>query len=851
MAGCAFLGGFFLAAPEAPRLSVFFPLCLALLSTALVVRRRKKGWFIVAAACWSSLAGSLFFLHEYQQAVRREADFRRWIASPRSSQPLRWIGRVCDFAERYPKEKVRLTVEIEQVFSSDGEDAATHLLRGQHIFLYVEESEKLWRYGERFTLTSNVRQGKVFRNPSPPSFHTRETFRLLRGIYGYSAVENDRAMESLRGFTSRYDPLTPLFRWVDGKRQAFSQYLERHVPPTEGAFLQALTVGYRGFTEEWWRERTVRSGVQHLFAISGLHLVAVSTLSFVIVRFLLTRYFVRLFLRVPAPILSGTLTLPLVAVYALLSGFAAPTERAFIFFLFFVGALWSFREKDILTVLSVTASIVTITEPALAFSPSAILSFAAASAIPWIAVTLEKPENLSENSSRGVTTHLRRTVTLFFNTFWVSLCVQVLLYPFVMYFFFRFSWTGLIANVVLVPYVSIVVLPAALVLLGCFFVVEPLGYMVAAVVLWLVRGMMEAIAFFGALPSIVSWGLLGASSTWAAVAWTALYVALLGGIAHRLHSRRHPPLIAILLLLSLPSAYHLSLYLLERGKTSHLEATVMDVGSGSSLWIAFPSGTTMLVDGGGLPRSPVDMGQNVIIPTIIASGFRHIDYALLSHLHDDHAQVIASLLSSAFPLRHLVMPLCVPQTPLSFDIPLLAARQSIPLLSLAEARRRFASLPLGGAEVFILHPREEADHLCATLNDSSTVLMIRFGSTSLLAPGDIGITQMSRLLPEIMAHRRGELILIAPHHGRCASFRSETVERLDPRVVVISNDRRGRNAPCPRFLQWCHEKGNRCMVTADNGAVVLHSDGTSWKVKGVPVGREEHLRTPQETKKEE
>ena len=41
----------------------------------------------------------------------------------------------------------------------------------------------------------------------------------------------------------------------------------------------------------------------------------------------------------------------------------------------------------------------------------------------------------------------------------------------------------------------------------------------------------------------------------------------------------------------------------------HLEVTVLDIGQGDSIFVAFPDGHTMLVDGGGLPGSTFVRGM--------------------------------------------------------------------------------------------------------------------------------------------------------------------------------------------------------------------------------------------------
>src|SRR5262249_55399121 len=83
-----------------------------------------------------------------------------------------------------------------------------------------------------------------------------------------------------------------------------------------------------------------------------------------------------------------------------------------------------------------------------------------------------------------------------------------------------------------------------------------------------------------------------------------------------------------------------------------LEITTLDVGQGDSIFVAFPGGRTMLVDGGGLPggfyvrgsRPGYDVGEGVVSPYLWSRGLKRLDVVVLTHGHEDHLGGLSAVL---------------------------------------------------------------------------------------------------------------------------------------------------------------------------------------------------------------
>src|SRR4030095_11695569 len=73
--------------------------------------------------------------------------------------------------------------------------------------------------------------------------------------------------------------------------------------------------------------------------------------------------------------------------------------------------------------------------------------------------------------------------------------------------------------------------------------------------------------------------------------------------------------------------------------------TFLDVGQGDSIFIEFPSGQRVLIDGGGVAagrvldlreESTFSIGENVVSPYLFSRGIRKLDTVVLTHAHNDH-----------------------------------------------------------------------------------------------------------------------------------------------------------------------------------------------------------------------
>lgn len=329
----------------------------------------------------------------------------------------------------------------------------------------------------------------------------------------------------------------------------------------------------------------------------------------------------------------------------------------------------------------------------------------------------------------------------------------------------------------------------------------PLGFLAAAlgptlgVVPNLVAGPVAELALgvarlFSAGP-VLGWGEVGAPGLLA-------YAAFAVGLALWAHGR----LRAWRLLLVALAAVVATALPARRGPA---EIVVLDVGQGDSTLVRTPGGS-VLVDGGGTPRSGFDVGARVVAPALRALGVRSLRAVVATHADADHVQGLASLLR-AVPVGALLVghPPAAPSR--AWDDLMRAARErGVPV----QPVRRGQAWSLGGARLEVLGPRARP---APEDNANSVALAVAFGQRRALLLGDSPAGVEARLEPG-----RADLLL-APHHGSGGSSSAALLAAARPSVAVVSVGPNGYGLPDGAAVARLRASGARLYRTDRDGAV--------------------------------
>ena len=249
---------------------------------------------------------------------------------------------------------------------------------------------------------------------------------------------------------------------------------------------------------------------------------------------------------------------------------------------------------------------------------------------------------------------------------------------------------------------------------------------------------------------------------------------------------------------------------------NHLRVTINDVGQGDSIMLDFPDGRCMLIDGGGNITGGADPGVTVLQPLLRARRRRRLDVVVVSHPHPDHFGGLISALSSVNVGEVWMQEGTLP------DFRAALQQRHIPIIGLHELCGTGRSF--GAAQVRVLGPCPDAS-AATNVNNASIVIQVRMGDRAVLLPGDAEHEAECELVRQFGPTLRSDLLKVG-HHGSRSSTSPEWLQAVQPVWAAISVGARNRfGHPVPATERRLIDSGAVVLRTDEVGSIQWQTDG--------------------------
>jgi competence protein ComEC len=831
-----------------PRIFILGALAVLLAAYSLLY----QGWILTAAilgaSAWMGLGLAAANL-ERASAPPNLASSLIETGKLDASAALRWHGRLRSDPLLLPW-GTRYEIALDEVETAAG---VTPVSGGLRLTSYREESNAAVplqaRAGDQVECLVRV---LPIRNFGDPGYFDYREYLARQDIQLKGTLRNDQLL-TIAG----HPHLTISDRLARARGQLLNS-IEGLFPsqPDEAALARAMLLGDRSFVEHDKVIEYQTTGVYHVLVLAGLHVGA------------LTVFFIWAGRRLRLALISRTLlTLAALAAYAGIVEDRPPIIRAVVMAGLYLSARLLYRRMDLLNVAALSALVILAARPSEITDASFLLSFSAvatigALAVPWITRTSEPYlhglRHLMDISRDVV--HAPRVIQFRIEmraaAEWVSARLPLFAAPYGSSLVVAPLRTGLYLweMVLLSAVLQLGMLPS----LAYYFHRVTLAGPFANVPAVLLTGLAVPIGFFTLAASLVSHSLAGFLATFlgliltildTSVQWfarwhgasyripgpplalIAIFAALAVAVSTVIRSRLNgwwqwsatiPLLAAAIIIATYPFAPHLG--------RQNLELTVLDVGQGDSLFLAFPGGHTMLVDGGGEVgsfhsggmRSGIDIGEEVVSPYLWSRGLKQIDVIALTHAHEDHLGGLPAILAN-FRVRELWVGRDI-QSEAYRHVLALARERGVRILH----RKQGESFDFDGVSGSILWPDNLNEGKTAN-NDDSLVMRLTDGSQSLLLAGDIERPSERKILTEDQTVAVN--FLKVAHHGSKTSTTDPFLSAAHPAIAAISVGRDNSfGHPSPEVIDRLQSAGVRVYRTDLDGAITATISGQSLSV---------------------
>jgi competence protein ComEC len=650
-------------------------------------------------------------------------------------------------------------------------------------------------YGQRVEIEARVHRIRGFHNPGSFDF---AIWSARRNLYWNAIMHAGARPRLLPGHCG-----SPFFAAVYYLRTAALGRIERLYPGDEKdrGMMQGILIGDYTKIEKMWTDDFRRTGTYHTLVISGLHVTVLAA----VILFLLRLCFLP---KIPALLITSAATW----LYVFVSGFGAPAVRAASGLTLFLIARYVHRRGRVLNLLAAIALLWLLADPGEMFEASFELTFLAVAAIAILATplldrtftpyarglrgindtardlhmpprvaqlrvelrllaeTLSYYTHLAQQHIQLALAWLLRLACFAFQMAVISTVVQVGVALPMAVCFHRISFSGFSANILLVP------LLAAVVPIG-FLAVFTGWHFPATVAGWLLSWARAAAAWHARWEP--NWRVPD-PPVWLDIAFViallAFSLALRRGWIWRCVSSA-----ALAILFALIVAHPFP----PRLAPGQLELSAIDVGQGDSLFVAFPDGHTMLVDGGGFPamgrkhRPKTDTGEDVVSPWLWSRSIRHLDVIVATHGHEDHIQGLPAIIDNFHP-RELWTG-ATPPSPAE-DALLDHARRAGVLVRPMQEGDRFQ---FGETRGVVLAPVIGYTPADTPGNNDSLVMRLQYRRRSFFLTGDMESPIEDRLVMEGALQRTD--VLKVGHHGSRTSSTEPFLDALRPDFALISD----------------------------------------------------------------
>lgn len=626
-----------------------------------------------------------------------------------------------------------------------------------------------WKLGSVIDAKGTVKQ---FDMGSNPGAYNEKDYKQGNGIFV--------SMEGVE--IIRYEE--PRLLWREGLSD-FQKYIaeiyEKQMEAKNASLACAMVLGDKRNLDADVKSLYQRNGIAHLIAISGLHIAMIGGMFYKLLRRLTGSYLV-----------AASVGVIFIVAYGVMTGLSGATLRAIIMLITSLGADVFGRCYDGLTAIALALFIMLIKNPYQITQVGFLLSFGAV-----IGIVMIQP--IWKLYFPSIPKRLDGLL--------VSISVQMVLLPILLYYFYEVPVYGIFLNMIVVPLMNWLLI--FLILCGFIGMLSPSLANIPALFANGIFTLYEWVCMISESLPGHTWCTGKPSGVWMVFYYVFLIICV--WCAYYRKKRQLCMGVVILVLLCV------TLFL-----PTKLQICVFDVGQGDGIYIRTAHHKHLLVDGGSSTKKRV--GNYVLKNGLKYYGGNQLDYVFVSHSDSDHYSGIYELLNEdLIQIKNLVMPNILNPDDSYQQLVNLAKGKGCEIYYIQAGD----TLNIDDVMFRCLNPQKQ---VYEDKNAGSIVLQMTYQDFDMLFTGDFDTEGEKRIMQDI----RGKIeVLKVAHHGSATASSKEFLQRLRPDVACVSvGEKNQYGHPAREVMERLEQFTEKIYLTKDCGAITIETDGKEYEICG-------------------
>jgi len=446
----------------------------------------------------------------------------------------------------------------------------------------IDKNENL-KYGDIIKITGEYQDIVSYKNNGV--FNYKDSLKK-ENIYGKIQLKK---IEKIGESNNPYKIFVQLNKKIKTK-------IDAHFSKENGGILKALIIGDKSDLDSNIKNNFQNNGLSHILAISGMHISLIILISKKIIQKISND-----------DRKSKIILISILIFYGLIIGFIPSAIRAIIMAILAISSKLFYRRNNSLTDISIASLIILIYNPYYLIDVGFLLSFGATIGIIYIFPKINKIN------------FKNKVIRYIFETFAVSLAVNIAIFPIIIYFFKRISISFFITGIIMT------LLVFAIEVLGIIFIFIPnnlvsiLTYIIKLMTMIFIKiAEIDLGGFYFKVHNLIN-----------IVTYYLILIYFLKCISKKYIKNIFKKVIIILLIISMIITY-------KEINRDYLKISFIDVGQGDSTLIQTPGKKNILIDGGG--NENYDIGKNILIPYLLYNKVNRLHYIVISHFDFDHVR---------------------------------------------------------------------------------------------------------------------------------------------------------------------------------------------------------------------